>query len=126
MGGGVKIQFNSHDKRLSQCRCGFFCACLFVYMRAWLIQYCVRELRCDDAVYCYKSLHTVIQYLHPIFNKALRVKQQGCSNNCVSQICDRVADFAVPEYLKYNNTLKGLLYHIKNRERGGYGSRSLE
>lgn len=57
--------------------------CLFVYMRAWLIQYYDRELRCEDAGYCFKSLRTIIQSLHPIFNKALRVKQQGLSNSCL-------------------------------------------
>lgn len=100
-GGRGTIQFKSHDKDLSQSRCGFFCVCLSTWE---LIQYCDRELRCDDAVYCFKSLHTVIQYLPPIFNKTLRVKQQGCSNNCFSQICGTVADFVIPKYLKYNNT----------------------
>lgn len=100
--------------------------CLFVYMRTWQIQYYDRELRCEDAGYCFKSLRTIIQYLHPIFIKALRVKQQGCSNNCFSQICDRVAGFVAPKFLKYSNALNSLLYHIKNRERGRYRSSSLE
>lgn len=95
-------------------------------MRAWLIQYYHRELRCEDAVYGFKSLHPIIQYLHPLFNKALSVKQQGCSNNCFSQICDRVAGFVVHKFLKHSNALKGLLYHTKNRERGRSRSPSLE